>query len=77
MAFALLVQRGFGGRLAIHGLGDIMISDLISYALLTGVFIVTGLRLFFEKPNKLSELPFFRSAPKWDDEDLEPASVDA
>ena len=52
-------------------------SGLISYALLTGVLIVTGLRLFFEKPNKLSERLFFRSRPKRVDEDSEPASVDA
>ena len=56
---------------------DNMMSDLISYALLTGVFIVTGLRLFFDKSNKLSERLFFRSRPTRVDEDSEPASVDA
>lgn len=34
-----------------------MVSDLIAYTLLGSVFIVTGLRMFFEKPNKLTEIP--------------------
>ena len=54
-----------------------MVSDLISYAVLASVFIVTGLRMFFEKPNRLSELPFLRSEPKQFDENSEPDSVDA
>ena len=37
-----------------------MVSDLIAYALLASVFIVTGLRMFIEKPNKLTEIPLFR-----------------
>ena len=37
-----------------------MVSDLIGYVLLASVFIVTGLRMFVEKPNKLNELPLFR-----------------
>jgi len=39
-----------------------MLSDLAIYGLLVSVFIVTGLRMFIEKPNKLSEitLPRFR-----------------
>jgi hypothetical protein len=36
-------------------------SDLITYALLASVFIVTGLRMFVDKPNKLKELPL----PRW------------
>ena len=35
-----------------------MLSDLISYALLAGIFVVTGLRTLIDKPNKLSEIPF-------------------
>lgn len=34
-----------------------MISDIISYALLAVIFVVTGLRLFIEKPNRLTEIP--------------------
>jgi hypothetical protein len=34
-----------------------MLSDLISYGLLVSVFVVTGLRMFVEKPNGLKELP--------------------
>ena len=30
-------------------------SDLISYALLAGIFVITGLRMFVEKPKKLAE----------------------
>ena len=32
-----------------------MISDLVSYGLLTSIFILTGLRMLIEKPNKLKE----------------------
>jgi hypothetical protein len=35
-------------------------SDLITYALLASVFIVTGLRMFVDKPNKLKEIPLAR-----------------
>lgn len=34
-----------------------MVSDFISYGLLASAFIVTGLRMFVEKPNKLKEIP--------------------
>jgi hypothetical protein len=34
-----------------------MLSDLISYALLAGIFVVTGLRTLIDKPHKLSEIP--------------------
>jgi hypothetical protein len=37
--------------------GDPMISDLISYGLLAAIFVVTGLRTFFDKPNKTTEIP--------------------
>ena len=37
-----------------------MVSELTAYALLASVFIVTGLRMFVEKPNKLTEIPLFR-----------------
>jgi len=30
-------------------------SDLISYALLAGIFVITGLRMLIEKPRKLAE----------------------
>jgi hypothetical protein len=30
-------------------------SDLISYALLAGIFVITGLRMLVEKPRKLAE----------------------
>ena len=30
-------------------------SDLISYALLAGIFVITGLRMFVEKPKNLAE----------------------
>jgi hypothetical protein len=33
-----------------------MVSDLIMYALLASIFIVTGLRMFVDKPNKLKEI---------------------
>ena len=38
-----------------------MVSDLLAYALLGFIFVVTGLRLFLEKPNKLVKLP----TPSW------------
>jgi len=34
--------------------GDKM-SDLVSYALLAAIFVITGLRMFVEKPKKLAE----------------------
>ncbi|HEY7217409.1 MAG TPA: hypothetical protein VH985_03380 [Candidatus Binatia bacterium] len=34
-----------------------MVSDLISYGLLASIFVVIGLRMFVEKPNKVTELP--------------------
>jgi hypothetical protein len=37
-----------------------MLSDLISYGVLAGVFIVTGLRMLVEKPNKIKEIPLSR-----------------
>jgi hypothetical protein len=37
-----------------------MLSDLLSYGLLVSVFVVTGLRMFVEKPNKLAEIPNLR-----------------
>lgn len=33
-----------------------MVSDLVSYGLLASVFIVTGLRMFVDKPNKIKEI---------------------
>ena len=40
--------------------GQMMLADLLSYGLLISVFVVTGLRMFVEKPNKLVEVPDFR-----------------
>jgi hypothetical protein len=37
-----------------------MDSELITYALLASVFVVTGLRFFLDKPNKLREVPLRR-----------------
>ena len=34
-----------------------MASDIISYALLAIIFVITGLRMFLEKPNRLTEIP--------------------
>lgn len=34
-----------------------MIADLLAYALLAFIFVVTGLRMFLEKPNKATETP--------------------
>ena len=41
-----------------------MVSDLIMYALLASIFIVTGLRMFVEKPNKLKEILITRKRIK-------------
>jgi hypothetical protein len=41
-----------------------MVSDLIMYALLASIFIVTGLRMFDEKPNKLKEILIARKRIK-------------
>jgi hypothetical protein len=38
-----------------------MASDIASYALLGVAFIVTGLRMFVDKPNKVKEIPL----PRW------------
>jgi hypothetical protein len=40
-------------KLAFNG-GDKM-SDFVSYALLAAIFVITGLRMFVEKPKKLTE----------------------
>jgi hypothetical protein len=41
-----------------------MISDLVTYALLASIFIVTGLRMFVEKQNKLKEILIARKRIK-------------
>jgi hypothetical protein len=41
-----------------------MVSDLIMYALLASIFIVTGLRMFVDKPNKLKEILIARKRIK-------------
>jgi len=53
-----------------------MLSDLIAYAPLASVFLVTGLRLFFEKPNRL-EIPFSYPRPNPLEQRSESDSVDA
>jgi hypothetical protein len=40
---------------AIEFNGGKEMSDLISYALLAGIFVITGLRMLVEKPKKLTE----------------------
>jgi hypothetical protein len=37
-----------------------MASDVVTYALLASIFVVMGLRMYFEKPNKLHEIPLLR-----------------
>lgn len=37
-----------------------MVSDLITYGLLASIFILNGLRMFVEKPNKALEMPLQR-----------------
>jgi len=34
-----------------------MISDLLAYALLAFIFVVTALRMFLEKPHQSTEIP--------------------
>ena len=41
-----------------------MTSELISYVVLASIFVVTGLRMFIDKPGKPFELPFLRSDHK-------------
>jgi len=36
-----------------------MFSDLIAYALLAAIFVVTGLRTLIDKPNKVAEIPLW------------------
>jgi hypothetical protein len=54
-----------------------MLSDLISYGVLASIFIVTGLRVFVDKPNKLREIPL----PRWKsvtvEKNFKPTSRDA
>jgi len=44
-------------------------SDLISYALLAGIFVITGLRMFIEKPKKLAETQAMHRQSSNDNED--------
>jgi hypothetical protein len=53
-----------------------MLSDMIAYAPLASAFLVTGLRLFFEKPNRC-EIPFSRPSPDQLEHHPESSSVDA
>ena len=41
-----------------------MSSDLISYGLLAVTFVVTGLRMLVQKPNKVTEIPLWRKHDK-------------
>jgi hypothetical protein len=36
-----------------------MLSDVIAYALLAAIFVVTGLRTLIAKPNKIAEIPLW------------------
>ena len=54
-----------------------MVSDLISYGLLASVFIVTGLRILVEKPNKPKEIPAIRWKRVKADRNLKAASRDS
>ena len=53
-----------------------MLSELISYAPLASVLLVTGLRFFFEKPNR-PEIPFSRPRHNQPVQHSESSSVDA
>ena len=52
-----------------------MLSDLIAYAPVVSVFLVTGLRMIFEKPNRV-EIPFLYSRPDAPAPHPESSSVD-
>ena len=41
-----------------------MTSELISYVVLASIFVVTGLRMFIDKPGKPYELPFLHFGNK-------------
>lgn len=53
-----------------------MLSDLLSYMVLASTFVVIGLRMFVDKPNKLSEILSLRFVRKRPDENSAPAQVD-
>lgn len=53
-----------------------MLLDLIAYAPLASAVLVTSLRLFFEKPNRL-EIPFSFSKAVPPDHHAESSSLDA
>ena len=55
LLFLALLYQGWFSRKKIKG--EKMISDLMAYALLAFIFVVTGLRMFLDKPNKATEIP--------------------
>ncbi len=61
-AFAFI--KGNAPRMGADTGGLKMTSELISYAVLASIFVVTGLRIFIDKPGKPPELPFLRSEHK-------------
>jgi hypothetical protein len=52
-----------------------MLSDLIAYAPVVSVFLVTGLRMIFEKPNR-AEIPFLYPRSNAPERHAESSSVD-
>jgi len=52
-----------------------MLSDLIAYAPVVSVFLVTGLRMIFEKPNRV-QIPFLCPWPNAPEHHAESSSVD-
>jgi hypothetical protein len=38
-----------------------MSSDILSYGLLAAIFVVTGLRMLVQKPNRMTEIPISRN----------------
>ncbi|HLN86931.1 MAG TPA: hypothetical protein VK200_10720 [Candidatus Limnocylindrales bacterium] len=52
-----------------------MLMDLITYASVVSVFLVTGLRAIFEKPNRV-EIPFLSPRRNAPDQHAESSSVD-
>lgn len=55
MAYFLPLRTCYSSKAEIESTEDNRMSDLISYALLAGIFVITGLRMLIEKPRKLTE----------------------
>ena len=63
--FCLTSLGRAGRKLGFNG-GDKM-SDLVSYALLAAIFVITGLRMFVEKPKKFTETEALHGQSKGND----------